>query len=224
MMDVDRLSAGGFWRRFCAWWLDSVIVSVATLPLALLLHMFRTVLIAQSDAKDILIGLLLGFLYFGIMNSRIAGGQTLGKRLVGLQVVDRAGIPVSVEISMLRSLLLILLEIGGFLGLLVAALHPRKRGLHDMIAGTYVIRTAAQDTMLSRAMLPIGRSGHAIAAGYLGLLSPLVIPAPFAILFGALALRKISTTPGLGGVGRAWFGVISGLVVCIGMAFFLSGP
>jgi hypothetical protein len=70
-------------------------------------------------------------------------------------------------------------------------------------------------------MIPIGRSGYAIAAGYIALFSVLVIPAPFAILFGILALRDIKRRPEKIGKGRAWFGIIMGslviLVVLVGV-------
>jgi hypothetical protein len=61
-----------------------------------------------------------------------------------------------------------------------------------------------------RFVLPVGRSGLAIAAGYLGLLSPIVIFAPFALIVGILALRDLARSPGRLGRGRAWFGVIAG--------------
>jgi uncharacterized RDD family membrane protein YckC len=59
-------------------------------------------------------------------------------------------------------------------------------------------------------LLPINRSGWAIAAGYLGLLSLLGIFAPFALITGILGLREISRKPGLGGKGRAIFGIVMG--------------
>ena len=66
-----------------------------------------------------------------------------------------------------------------------------------------------------RLIIPIGRSGWAIAAGYLGLLSFAVIPGPFAVLCGALALKDIQRSEGSEkrkyGKGRAWFGIIAGL-------------
>jgi hypothetical protein len=64
-------------------------------------------------------------------------------------------------------------------------------------------------------MIPIGRSGYAIAAGYIGLFSILVIPAPFAILFGYLALKDIKRHPEKTGKGRAWFGIIMGILVIL---------
>lgn len=61
-------------------------------------------------------------------------------------------------------------------------------------------------------LLPTQRSGWAIAAGYLGLFAILVVPAPFALAAGIVALRDLRRRPHLGGRGRAIFGLISGSV------------
>ena len=63
-------------------------------------------------------------------------------------------------------------------------------------------------------LLPVGRSGWAIAAGYLGLCSILILPAPFAIACGVLALRDIAKHPGRLGKPRAIFGIAMG---CVGL-------
>ena len=75
-----------------------------------------------------------------------------------------------------------------------------------------------------RMILPIGRSGWAIAAGYLGLFSVLVVFAPFALLAGVLGLRDIKRKPELMGAGRAWFGVIMGALftIVLGLAILAS--
>ena len=59
---------------------------------------------------------------------------------------------------------------------------------------------------------PFGSSGFAIIATVLGALSLLVIPAPFALWVGALALRDIKKNRGKNGITHAWFGVIMGLI------------
>jgi hypothetical protein len=64
-------------------------------------------------------------------------------------------------------------------------------------------------------VIPIGRSGWAIGAGYLGLLSPLVIPAPFAILCGVMAIKDINKNPEKLGLVRAWLGIIAGAAVIL---------
>ncbi|HEX4966615.1 MAG TPA: GYF domain-containing protein [Thermoanaerobaculia bacterium] len=73
------------------------------------------------------------------------------------------------------------------------------------------------DDAVMRMVLPVGRSGWAIAAGYLGLLSLLGIFAPFAVITGVVALRDIAKHPEKHGLGRAWFGIILGGLVTIGL-------
>ena len=63
-----------------------------------------------------------------------------------------------------------------------------------------------------RVLLPVGRSIYAIIAGYLGLFSLILLPAPFALLFGILALADIKKHPEKGGKGRAIFGIVMGAI------------
>jgi hypothetical protein len=73
-----------------------------------------------------------------------------------------------------------------------------------------------------RVLLPVGRSIYAIIAGYLGLISVLVFPAPLALLFGVLALRDIKRHPEKGGKGRAIFALIMGSLFTLLLAFVLA--
>jgi len=59
-------------------------------------------------------------------------------------------------------------------------------------------------------LIPVGRSGWAIASGYLGLVSVLGVFAPFAVFTGIMALRDIKKHPDKHGKGRAWFGIVTG--------------
>lgn len=76
-------------------------------------------------------------------------------------------------------------------------------------------RKSIGDNVAIRMILPVGRSGLAIAAGYLGLLSVLIIPAPFAVLTGILAIWQIRCDPKKHGMGRAIFGIVMGGIVII---------
>ena len=73
-----------------------------------------------------------------------------------------------------------------------------------------------------RLLLPVGRSGWAIAAGYLGLFALLLIPAPLAIIVSIIAIRDIgksSKTPNKKyGMGRAAFGLVAGILGTLGLA------
>ncbi len=67
-----------------------------------------------------------------------------------------------------------------------------------------------------RLLLPVGRSGWAIAAGYLGLFSLIVLPAPLALIVSIVALgdihRSKSSPHPKHGMGRAIFGLIMGVL------------
>ena len=69
-------------------------------------------------------------------------------------------------------------------------------------------------------IVPVGRSWQSVVAGYLGLLSPLVVVlAPFAIGFGIWALQRARS--GGHGRGRAVTGIVGGilgLVVVVALA------
>jgi len=68
-----------------------------------------------------------------------------------------------------------------------------------------------------RLLLPVGRSGWAIAAGYAGLFSVLCFPGPIAIILSIVAIRDMRTHPHRHGWGRAIFGLIMGILGTIGL-------
>ena len=63
-----------------------------------------------------------------------------------------------------------------------------------------------------RMLMPVGRSGLAIAAGYAGLFGFLIAPAPIALLLGIVAIFDLKRNPKKLGWGRAIFGTIIGLL------------
>jgi uncharacterized RDD family membrane protein YckC len=78
-------------------------------------------------------------------------GQTIGKSLVAIRVVDVDGAPLTLGASLLRylSYFLSLMPLG--FGYLVAALRRDKRALHDLIAGSRVERAARPRRIVRRA-------------------------------------------------------------------------
>lgn len=63
-----------------------------------------------------------------------------------------------------------------------------------------------------RFLIPIDRSGLAIAAGYAGLFAVLLVFAPLALILGVLALRDLRRHPEKIGIGRAIFGLVMGIL------------
>lgn len=64
-------------------------------------------------------------------------------------------------------------------------------------------------------LVPVGRSGVSIAAGYVGLVALFVWAlGPVAIWLGVLGLRRART--GGHGSGRSWFGIVVGVLATLG--------
>ena len=76
-------------------------------------------------------------------------------------------------------------------------------------------KNASESDAAMRILLPVNRSGYSIIAGYLGLISILLIPAPFALLFGFLGIRDIKNNDEKHGMGRAIFGIVMGAIFSI---------
>ena len=66
-----------------------------------------------------------------------------------------------------------------------------------------------------RMLMPVGRSGWAIAAGYLGLISVICLPAPIALIVSIVAIMHLKKNPKLHGMGRAIFGLVMGVIFSV---------
>ncbi len=89
----------------------------------------------------LLIGLfLLNFGYFLLMEY-FRGGQTLGKRWMGIRVIQENGQSLTFLSAVIRNLFRVIdsLPTGYFLGGLVVFFHPRDKRIGDMVAGTIVV-------------------------------------------------------------------------------------
>ncbi len=87
------------------------------------------------------------------------------------------------------------------------------------------VKPTAGDDFGTRMLLPVGRSGWAIAAGYFGLFSLIILPAPIALILSIVAIwdiRKHRNAPHpKHGMGRAIFGLVMGLLGTGVIAVFL---
>lgn len=68
-------------------------------------------------------------------------GQTLGKRLLGARVLDESGAPIGYMRALGRCVATIVAALPFGIGLVIAGLRRDRRGLHDLLAGTRVVRT-----------------------------------------------------------------------------------
>ncbi len=140
---------GGFFRRICAFLVDMVVLLFFSAMLFYLAYIGYTVGMAahypRVPLEDwnflrllILAWLLLVTGYFVL--SHASEGQTVGKWLFGLRVIAADQRPVSYRQALIRwAGLLFFAPVG--LGFLWILWDREKRGWHDFLAGTRVIRS-----------------------------------------------------------------------------------
>jgi uncharacterized RDD family membrane protein YckC len=127
--------------RVLALAVDGCAVSAILGTLYGLLH---PVLTARPDwgTAMLLIGYFTVSTFYAILLEWLDGGRTLGKRLLGLRVLDLEGRPLRFDQALLRNLLKLIDRLPLFYGLggIAAVLSPRWQRLGDLAAGTVVVR------------------------------------------------------------------------------------
>lgn len=135
----------GFWRRFAAYIIDNILVSILFILLVLILGG-----IAGDGGAVIgyVIGIVGTFVYFAYMESS-ESQATVGKIALGIQVTDVNGGRISFGKALGRTLAKILSGLILYIGFIMAAFTEKKQGLHDMIAGTLVVKKGSRTPMSS---------------------------------------------------------------------------
>ena len=193
----------GFWRRLGAFLIDGLALGL----FGLLLGLAIGDVLAGMGGYERFVGFVIA-LAFGLLNSRLTGGRTPGKYLLGIRVADLSGAPISIPRALLRQtvlsvpfflngapfdeqtlfsffgVVLSVLLFGGMFAIVYLFVFNRKsrRSLHDLVAGTCVVRSVPAGGVPPVA--PIWR-GHLVVVGLVALLSA---AAPF---FG----QKLAGTP-----------------------------
>jgi uncharacterized RDD family membrane protein YckC len=93
-------------------------------------------LVAQAFARTW--QLVVPVAYFVLSHG--TAGQTMGKRLLGARVIDEGGAPIGYLRALGRCVATVVAAIPFGIGLAVAGLRRDRRGLHDFLAGTRVVR------------------------------------------------------------------------------------
>jgi uncharacterized RDD family membrane protein YckC len=151
----------GFWLRFVAYVIDSIIVYVIQsfifIPvLGLLGITFASDFENMENMSDTeamgMLGAMMAFsggafllitiisiLYWSLMESS-KYQATVGKLALGLKVTDMEGKNLDLTKSLIRNACKIISQMILFVGFIMAGFTEKKQGLHDMIAGTLVVK------------------------------------------------------------------------------------
>lgn len=136
-----RFTLAGLYARFLAWLVDELIVLLGTVAILITLNLVMFAFPGFASALSFVIYFLVDWGY-GIALETAWSGQTVGKRVMGLRVIQQSGVRIGFYHAALRNLarmvdrLPLLYFVGG-----VSALFSRSnQRLGDMLAGTIVVR------------------------------------------------------------------------------------
>jgi len=155
-----------FWRRVLALIIDVLILTVIGWGLGSVFFDF----LAELGIYGRLIGMIITLLYFGHLNSGPGGGQTIGKRIWRIRVVNGEGAGLPLDKSLGRSLVLFLPfylngltlpgdHLAGILSILLNVIvfgfgiatiylyianQRTRQSFHDLLAGSFVVSTETE--------------------------------------------------------------------------------
>ncbi len=150
-----------FLQRLAAFIIDSLLLGIVGQVLGWTL----SIIFFEIGPYGRFIGLIVELAYFGVLNSSIGSGRTVGKRIIGITVVDGQNHLIGLGRSLLRASILVvpgvlngwtlpwlqvpflqwLVSIVVF-GVGTATIYAMvfnvraRQGLHDIACGTYVVR------------------------------------------------------------------------------------
>lgn len=134
---------GGFWRRFCAFWIDGILLWLAgsLLQVGMGVDLFERDFTDPRMVFSSFLSMLMGWLYCALFESS-ARQATLGQMVIGIKVTDLQLRRVSFARATGRHFGQILSAVILLMGFVMIAFTEKKQGLHDMLAGCLVIRAA----------------------------------------------------------------------------------
>lgn len=134
-----RLEPAGLGSRFVALIVDVILVTAVSGTISQVARGVLPGAVGIIAQALVLLMMTWGYhVYFEVRHQ----GQSPGKRIAGVRVVDGRGLPLSLEQSFVRNVVRVLdaLPIGYALGAIVCQLDPHRRRLGDIAADTLVVR------------------------------------------------------------------------------------
>lgn len=144
----------GFWKRLAAWFIDYVLISLVIYALAFIIGITTGIGTTPGGTGQnelagyffmfggffIMMMLVLPWLYYSLLESS-AKQATLGKMALGIKVTGNNGRRISFGRAAGRNFAKILSGLIILIGFIMAGFTARKQALHDIIAGTLVVKS-----------------------------------------------------------------------------------
>ncbi len=156
-----RLRSAGVLPRAAAWLVDFAVRLAVVWVFSILFAV-----LGEAGLGLYLIALFVVFWMYPVLFEVLRDGQTIGKKAMGLRVVNSNGTPVTWIASIVRNLMRtvdMLPVLYGF-GFVAGLIDPHSRRLGDMVAGTLVIHVEKSQRHVSAPEVPVVYAPVALAA------------------------------------------------------------
>ena len=143
----------GFWLRLVAAFIDGLLIEVVIIPLSFIVGLVIGIFGAAAHAPQsgiqvaggfagFLVGTAASWLYSAYLESS-SRQATVGKMVLSLRVTDLEGRRISFGRATGRHFAKYVSALTLLIGYIMAGFTERKQALHDMMAGTLVVRGAS---------------------------------------------------------------------------------
>jgi uncharacterized RDD family membrane protein YckC len=146
------MNYAGFWTRFLAALIDGIILAIVSIIITFIIGLIlggAGGAVGGSDGASAGIGIaslitnvlsiVVGWLYYALQESSDKQA-TIGKQALGLTVTDLNGGQISFGKATIRHFGKWLSSLILLIGYIMAAFTEKKQALHDIIAGTLVLK------------------------------------------------------------------------------------
>ncbi|MBZ5751565.1 RDD family protein [Metabacillus rhizolycopersici] len=167
-----QFQSAGLGSRTAAFIIDQLILMtvnvIIIIGLGLVLYGFDDLFYLADEfmsypiAITLIVLFLLNWGYFFVLEY-FSGGKTIGKRVVGIRVIQENGHSLTILSSFIRNLVRIIdsLPANYLVGMLMIFFHPKNKRIGDLVAGTIVVheRKTKKKSRLSAIEKEIERRG-----------------------------------------------------------------
>ena len=146
-----QFQLAGLGSRTAAFIIDQLILTLINIAILIVVFVvlvggpnlafyFATEVESVTLAITIIVLFLINWGYFFVYEY-FSGGRTLGKKIIGIRVIQENGHSITLLSSFIRNLLRIIdmLPANYFLGILMVFFHSRHKRVGDLVAGTIVV-------------------------------------------------------------------------------------
>jgi len=158
--EVITVEYAGFWIRLVAYLIDGIALSAIAFVVVVLSGLYQDspgegppVVPVAAETRSTSTAATLT--YNAISVVYVVGfwtwrGQTPGKMALGIKIVRTDGYPIGLGRSVLRYIGHTISGLMFFIGYLWIAIDAEKQGIHDKIAGTYVVKLPRKKAKLAQ--------------------------------------------------------------------------